>query len=94
YTKSREHISKKEELQDTLKIFTKPLKFSVEDVKYSREKGYCLVCRNKISGLTYVCPKCEAWYCLHCLEALTKLENACWGCDTPFTKFRSMKNIE
>lgn len=94
YTRKREHISKKEELQDTLKILTKPLKFSVEDVKYSREKGYCLVCKNKISGLTYVCPKCEAWYCFNCLEALTKLENHCWGCETPFTKFKSTKNIE
>jgi hypothetical protein len=94
FTRKREHIPKKEELQETLKILTKPLKFNVEDVKYSREKGYCLVCKNKISGLTYVCPKCEAWYCLNCLEALTKLENACWGCETPFTKFKSTKNIK
>ncbi|MFX1468549.1 MAG: hypothetical protein ACFFB8_07775 [Promethearchaeota archaeon] len=91
YTRRTESASKKEELQETLRIFTKPLKFSVEDVKYSREKGFCLVCKNKISGLTYVCPKCEAWYCIKCCEALTELENNCWGCETPFTKFSPIK---
>jgi len=50
------------------------------------------VCKNKISGLTYVCPKCDAWYCINCCEALTELENACWGCETPFDKFISAKN--
>ncbi|MFX1592558.1 MAG: hypothetical protein ACFFCL_07690 [Promethearchaeota archaeon] len=94
YTRRRESVIKKEELQETLRIFTKPLKFSVEDVKYSREKGFCLVCKNKIAGLTYVCPKCEACYCLKCCEALTKLEDACWGCETPFAKFKSINKIE
>ena len=93
YTRKGESVIKKEEFQETLRIFTKPLKFSVEDVKYSREKGFCLVCKNKISGLSYVCPNCEAWYCLKCCEALTKLENVCWGCETPFTKFKYIKKV-
>ncbi|UCC18449.1 MAG: hypothetical protein JSV62_10060 [Promethearchaeota archaeon] len=92
YSKRREPESKKEELKDTLRLFTKPLKFSVEDIKYSKEKGFCLVCKNKISGLTYVCSKCEAWYCINCCKALTELENNCWGCDTPFIEFKSKKN--
>lgn len=91
YTRRTGSAIKKEELQETLRIFTKPLKFSIEDVKYSKEKGFCLVCKNKISGLTYVCPKCEAWYCIKCCEALTELENNCWGCETPFTKFNPIK---
>ncbi len=93
YVKSGERVIKEEELQDTLKTFTKPLKFSVEDVKYSKEKGYCLVCKNKISGFTYVCPKCQAWYCLNCYKALSEIENACWGCETAFTKFKPIKNL-
>ncbi|MFX1487988.1 MAG: hypothetical protein ACFFBI_02500 [Promethearchaeota archaeon] len=92
YTKKEEPAIKKDELQDTLKVFTKPLTFSVEDVKYSREKGFCLVCKNKISGLSYICPNCEAWYCLKCCDALIELEDACWGCETPFIKNES-KNI-
>ncbi|MFX1477759.1 MAG: hypothetical protein ACFFCI_06480 [Promethearchaeota archaeon] len=92
YRRSGEPAIKKDELQDTLKVFTKPLTFSVEDVKYSREKGFCLVCKNKISGLSYICPNCEAWYCLKCCDALIKLEDACWGCETPFIKKES-KNI-
>ncbi|MFX0021189.1 MAG: hypothetical protein ACFE9S_02615 [Candidatus Hermodarchaeota archaeon] len=86
YTRRGESVIKKEELQDTIKVFTKPLKFGVEDVKYSREKGFCLVCKNKISGLSYICPNCEAWYCLKCCDALIELKNACWGCETPFIK--------
>ena len=89
YTKKGEPAIKKDELQDTLKVFTKPLKFSIEDVKYSREKGFCLVCKNKISGLSYICPNCEAWYCLKCCDALIELEDACWGCETPFIKNKS-----
>lgn len=91
YVKRRESGKYKEELQDTLRIFTKPPKFDIQEIKYSREKELCLVCKNKISGLTYVCPKCGAWYCLDCCEALTELENACWGCETPFDKFKSVK---
>ncbi|MFW9942374.1 MAG: hypothetical protein ACFFFT_15150 [Candidatus Thorarchaeota archaeon] len=94
YTRKGESATKEEEFHETLRIFTKPLKFNVEDVKYSREKGFCLVCKNKISGLSYVCPKCEAWYCLKCCEALTKLENVCWGCETPFTKFKYIEKVE
>ena len=94
YVRRDEFGTKKEELQETLKLFTKPLKFSVEDVKYSREKGFCLVCKNKISGLTYVCPNCEAWYCLNCCKALNELENACWGCETPLIESKSIKDSE
>jgi hypothetical protein len=92
YTNKGEPAIKKDELQDTLKIFTKPLKFSIDDVKYSREKGFCLVCKNKISGLSYICPNCEAWYCLKCCDALIELKDACWGCETPFIKNKS-KNM-
>ena len=94
YVRRDESGTKKEELQEILRLFTKPLKFSIEDVKYSREKGFCLVCKNKISGFTYVCPNCEAWYCLNCCKALTELENACWGCETPFAKSKSIKDTE
>ncbi len=91
YNRRGESAIKKDDLQDTLRVFSKPLHFSIEDVKYSREKGFCLVCKNKISGLNYICPKCEAWYCLKCRDALIEIENSCWGCETPFIENKSKK---
>ena len=91
YVRRRDQGLQKEEMHETLRMFTKPLKFSVEDIKYSKEKGFCLVCKNKISRLTYVCPICEAWYCIKCCEALIELKNNCWGCETPFARFTPIK---
>jgi hypothetical protein len=91
YRRRGEPAIKKDDLQDTLRVFSKPLHFSIEDVKYSREKGFCLVCKNKISGLSYICPKCEAWYCIKCRNALIDIENSCWGCETPFIESKSKK---
>ncbi|MFX1379628.1 MAG: hypothetical protein ACFFA4_11115 [Promethearchaeota archaeon] len=92
YIRRGETVINKKELQDTIKVFTKPLTFGVEDVKYSREKGFCIVCKNKISGLSYICPNCEVWYCVKCYDALIDLKNTCWGCDTPFIKKKTEKS--
>ncbi|MFX1242845.1 MAG: hypothetical protein ACFFA7_16485 [Promethearchaeota archaeon] len=91
YSRRGEPAVEKDDLQDTLRVFSKPLHFSIEDVKYSRDKGFCLVCKNKISGLSYICPNCEAWYCLKCRDALIEIENSCWGCETPFIESKSKK---
>ncbi len=92
-----DEIVKKEELKDFVKIFTKPPKITAEEVQYHREKRICLVCKNKISRLNYICPECLALYCLKCSDALSNLENSCWVCETPFDETRPiqvMKEIE
>jgi hypothetical protein len=76
------------ELKDTIKVFTKPATITIEEVQLYREKGLCLVCKGKIEGLNYSCPKCNALYCLKCLEVLKNLENECWVCETAFIKFK------
>ena len=83
---------KKGELKDFIRIFTKPLDLSMKEIKFYRDKGLCLVCKNEISGLTYVCPNCDAWYCIKCSKALTELENICWGCGKPINLFRLLKH--
>ncbi|MFX0025634.1 MAG: hypothetical protein ACFE8M_04405 [Candidatus Hermodarchaeota archaeon] len=85
---------KKGELKDFIRIFTKPLDFSMKEIKFYRDRGLCLVCKNKISGLTYVCPNCDAWYCIKCSKALTELENVCWGCGKPINLFKLLKYEE
>ncbi|MFX1303155.1 MAG: hypothetical protein ACFFBV_09265 [Promethearchaeota archaeon] len=92
YAKRREYHIEKEEIHDTIQKFARQPKFSVEDVKYHRDKGLCLVCKNKISGLTYVCPNCNVWYCIKCAEALIGIENICWVCQTPLDRSKPVKN--
>jgi len=82
---------KKSEIKDFIRIFTKPLDFSMKEIKFYRDRGLCLVCKNEISGLTYVCPICDAWYCIKCSKALTELENVCWGCGKSINLFRLLK---
>ncbi len=82
---------KKAELKEFIRIITKPLDFSMKEIKFYRDRGLCLVCKNKISGLTYVCPNCDAWYCIKCSKALTELENVCWGCEKPINLFKLLK---
>ena len=75
-------------------MFTRPVNININDVKMYREKGLCLVCKNRISRLTYVCPECESLYCFKCSNALTNLENMCWVCDTPFDESKTVKMIK
>jgi hypothetical protein len=79
-------IIDKGELKDTIKVFTKPATITIEEVQLYREKGLCLVCKGKIEGYNYTCPKCNALFCLKCLEVLKNLENKCWVCDNPFIR--------
>ncbi|MEE9376440.1 MAG: hypothetical protein V3V33_00205 [Candidatus Lokiarchaeia archaeon] len=93
----KDETVKKEELKDFVKIFSKPAIITAEEVQYRREKRICLVCKNKISRLNYICPECLALYCVKCSDALGNLENSCWVCETPFDETKpilEMKEIE
>ena len=79
-------ISKEEGLK---KI--KPGEITEEEVTFFREQKICLVCKGKELGFTYICPKCEAFYCVKCAQALSNRENACWVCDEPFDKSKPSK---
>lgn len=80
----------KEELQETLRFFTRRQKFTEEEVAFHRERKICLVCKTHISRLSYICPECDALYCVKCSEALSNLENACWVCETPFDETKAV----
>ena len=42
----------------------------------------CLVCKGKISGNIYLCPKCQAFYCERCASILKENNDKCWSCDS------------
>ncbi|MFX1568775.1 MAG: hypothetical protein ACFFCV_10470 [Promethearchaeota archaeon] len=69
----------------------KPGEISEEEVTFFREQKICLVCRGDVKGFNYICTKCDALYCENCARNLTRLENACWVCNTPFDKTKPSK---
>ena len=92
--RGRESETREEKMEDTIKMFTRPVNINIADVKMYKEKGLCLVCKNSISRLTYICPKCDTLYCFKCSNALTDLENMCWVCETPFDESKQVKKEE
>ena len=53
-------------LPDLLKTFLKPQKITEEEVSISKEKKVCLVCKNKVGGINFICKNCETFYCQKC----------------------------
>ena len=47
-----------------------------------------------MSRLNYLCPKCNALYCVKCSEAISNLENLCWVCETPIDETKPVKKLE
>ncbi|MFX1502428.1 MAG: hypothetical protein ACFFDH_15815 [Promethearchaeota archaeon] len=80
------------ELRDFIRAFSKPQRITEEEVQMYKQKMICLVCKSHISRVNYVCPECNALYCIKCSNALSNLENACWVCDTPFDESRPIQD--
>jgi hypothetical protein len=85
---------RKEPLKDFLTMFTKPASFTEKEIEQFLQEKICLVCKSKISGLNYACPQCEILYCARCSDALKKLDNPCWVCETPFLEVTKKDNQE
>lgn len=80
-----------DELEEFLRMFTKPEYLTEKEITFYREQKICLVCKSQVSRLTYICPKCDTLYCVKCSDALSKLENACWVCETPIDETKPVK---
>lgn len=74
-----------------LGIFTRPQKVTEEEVTYHRERKICLVCKGNLLRSIYLCPECDAIYCIKCSEAISKLDNGCWSCYTPIDPTKPVK---
>ncbi len=75
-------------------MFTRPGTITEEEVSISKEKKVCLVCKNEVSRINYLCPECKTFYCLKCSEALSNLENQCWACNVPIDESKPIKPFE
>lgn len=74
-----------------LSMFSRPQKITEEEVTVSKEKKICLICKNKVKKLTYICPECYSFYCFKCSDVISNLDNACWVCETPFDESKPVK---
>jgi len=74
-----------------LGIFTRPQKVTEDDVIFHRERKICLVCKGKLIRSIYLCPECDALYCIKCSEAISTMENECWACYTPIDPDKPVK---
>ncbi|MFX0017086.1 MAG: hypothetical protein ACFFAK_06120 [Promethearchaeota archaeon] len=74
-----------------LGIFTRPQKVTEEEVIFHRERKICLVCKGKLLRSIYLCPQCDALYCIKCSDALRTMENVCWSCYTPIDPTQPIK---
>ncbi|MHA1891250.1 MAG: beta strand repeat-containing protein [Promethearchaeota archaeon] len=54
-----------------------------QEVTEYKEKKICIVHKGPISGAMYMCPKCEALYCMKCATALKRGGEKCWQCGAP-----------
>jgi len=78
-------------LPDLLKTFLKPQKLTEEEVSISKEKKVCLVCKNKVGGINFICKNCETFYCQKCYNALKDHENLCWACNSTLDTSKPVK---
>jgi hypothetical protein len=92
--KTQPSLSLKKKPLDILQTFSRPPKFSEEEITFYREKQMCVVCKNKVSRKLYLCPDCNVLYCEKCADVLTGMENACWVCDTPFDDSKPVKLLD
>jgi len=85
--KKKEHYVKEVKVEESLfRLYERPLQISEEEVIFHRDRKICLVCKGSVIRVSYICPKCNALYCLNCSEVLSNQENMCWVCNEPLDK--------
>lgn len=83
--KKKEQFVKDIKVEESLfRIYERPLQISEEEVLFHRDRKICLVCKGDVIRVSYICPKCNALYCIKCSEELSDQENMCWVCNDPF----------
>ena len=77
--------------ESLFRLIKRPDNITEEEVTFHREKKICLACKEPVSRLNYLCPKCDALYCIKCSEELSRLENMCWVCNEPFDETKPVR---
>ena len=59
--------------------------------QFPKKKKICLVCKGKVKRFSFICAKCDAFYCENCAKAIISMENACWACNKQLDKTKPYK---
>ncbi len=66
-----------------------------EEVTVYKDLQSWIVCKGGAEGFNiYVCPSCKSIYCKTCAQAVVKIENACWTCESPIDVTKPSKPFE
>ena len=91
-SKKTDKLKKEVKIEESLfRLYERPSSITQEEVIFHKERKICLVCKNKVLRVSYICPNCDALYCIKCAEKLTDLENMCWVCDEPFDESKPIR---
>ncbi|MGQ4875233.1 MAG: hypothetical protein ACP6IY_14295 [Promethearchaeia archaeon] len=71
---------------DFLRILLKPREINKNELEMVNKKKICVICKNKLGGSVFICPKCRTIYCKKCFDFISDKENICWICKTPLNK--------
>jgi len=64
------------------KQYEQELEKTEKELILEKKIDTCQVHKGKIEGISYVCPNCQAKYCLKCAKTLKRRAEGCWVCDT------------
>src|SRR5271157_521532 len=65
-------------------IFFYSSSIQVTMTDFYTNKHVCIVHKGEITGKMFICPACNAYYCLACKEAIEHIDKVCWNCKKPF----------
>ncbi len=61
----------------------KEIEKTEQEIALQVKKDICTVHKSPIQGINYICPKCQAKYCMRCARTLASKNEGCWVCETP-----------
>jgi len=59
------------------------IKQTESEISIKSKLDKCTIHKGSIEGISYVCPKCHAKYCINCAKTIKGKSEGCWVCDTP-----------
>jgi len=59
------------------------VKKTEREMTIQKQADRCQVHKGLLTGLAYVCPKCQTKYCVNCATSLAERNEGCWVCYTP-----------